>query len=344
LKIHEKKFRALQEKSTDKKYCSNVKNEKYVKYVVNLSSVVLTLYETQVLQKGLNFAIAPHANPVLDIIKSVETASVYLGPEKSAEFKVLIKQAIEKHKHLKSNLSVNEQNAIECLKKNKYIIIRKADKGNVTVVLNKVDYDKKLNDLVLCDDYKQLKSDPTKRIEKLVNTALVKLPEINQKTRLNLAPKFCKPPHIYGLPKIHKQGVPLRPIVSSIGSPCHALAKYLVNFINPVVGTTPSFIKNSIDFVNKIQDIKIEQHECMVSFDVTSLFTCVPVDEALKALRKKLEGDATLRDRSPHSVDTLLELVSLCLKNTYFQFEDKFNQQNHGTAMDSPLSPVVCDI
>jgi hypothetical protein len=61
-------------------------------------------------------------------------------------------------------------------------------------------------------------------------------------------------------------------------------------------------------------------------------------------VRKKLEGDVTLRDRSPHSVDTLLEFVSLCLKNTYFQFEDKFYQQNHGTAMGSPLSPVACDI
>jgi hypothetical protein len=39
-------------------------------------------------------------------------------------------------------------------------------------------------------------------------------------------------------------------------------------------------LKNSKDFIERIQDIQIEPDEVMVSFDVKSLFTCIPLDFA----------------------------------------------------------------
>ncbi|KAG8239602.1 hypothetical protein J437_LFUL018654 [Ladona fulva] len=42
------------------------------------------------------------------------------------------------------------------------------------------------------------------------------------------------PPRLYGLPKIHKEGAPLRPIVSAINSPTYNLAKVLSSLMAPL--------------------------------------------------------------------------------------------------------------
>ena len=71
-------------------------------------------------------------------------------------------------------------------------------------------------------------------------------------------------------------------IVSSRNSPCHPLAKYLVTALNPLAGNSDSFVKNSGDFIDKIKDIHTNKTDTLVSFDIVSLFTNVPIDESLK--------------------------------------------------------------
>ncbi|CAI5693976.1 unnamed protein product [Oreochromis niloticus] len=67
-------------------------------------------------------------------------------------------------------------------------------------------------------------------------------------------------PCIYGLPKIHKEGVPLRPIVSSINSATYNIAKHLATILAPLVGNTPHHIKNSTD---KVQKLTLDPDETM---------------------------------------------------------------------------------
>ena len=61
-------------------------------------------------------------------------------------------------------------------------------------------------------------------------------------------------PRIYGLPEIHKLGIPLRPIVDTIGSPTYRLAKFFANKLNPLVANTSSFIKDSPFFIEKLKN------------------------------------------------------------------------------------------
>lgn len=58
---------------------------------------------------------------------------------------------------------------------------------------------------------------------------------------------FSEPlvPRIYGLPKIHKEGILLRPIVSAISSPTYALAKYLTGLLKPHISQSESCIRYS---------------------------------------------------------------------------------------------------
>ena len=62
----------------------------------------------------------------------------------------------------------------------------------------------------------------------------------------------------------------------------------------------------------------------MVSFDVNNLFTQVPIDEALRVIKVKLTNDQTLTERTSIPAPQLVELVELCLRSFYFQFQDSF--------------------
>lgn len=87
-----------------------------------------------------------------------------------------------------------------------------------------------------------------------------------------LRPSLSRAPRFYGLPKIHKEGYPLRPIVSAIGSPTYKLAKFVTSIITPLMGNTSSFVKNSKHFSDMYSSETVEPEEVMVSFDVQSLF------------------------------------------------------------------------
>jgi hypothetical protein len=160
--------------------------------------------------------------------------------------------------------------------------------------------------------------------------------------RLN--PNNSVAPHIYGLPKIHKPGNPLRPIVSCIDSPCHRLARYLTEVLNPLVGKTSSFVKDSKHLVGILEEVETDEADTMTSFDVESLFTNVPTDETLEILKDKLDKDDTLSSRTPIPKENVLELTRLCITTTYFQYKDAFYQQKSGMAMGSPLSPLMANL
>ena len=90
--------------------------------------------------------------------------------------------------------------------------------------------------------------------------------------------------------------------------------------------------------------VTISQDEVMVSFDVESLFTNVPVDQALMIIHEKLVHDDTLQDRTSLTPDHFTMLLETCLKTTYFIYQQDYYEQTEGAAMGSPVSPVVANI
>lgn len=117
---------------------------------------------------------------------------------------------------------------------------------------------------------------------------------------------------MYGLPKIHKPDIPLRPIVSFLMSPTYELSKHLTKVLGPLVGNTSSAVKNSTEFVEFISTQKLRQGEFLVSFDVVSLSTRVPVDLAISVAKYRLELDDTLQDQTNLSVSNILSLLKIC--------------------------------
>ena len=201
------------------------------------------------------------------------------------------------------------------LRADKSIHILKADKGNATVVLDRVEYDNKVLALLNSQTYKELKSDPTAKIRRKICSKLSDLKKsdmLSQKVYDHLRPSATVCPKFYGLPKIHKPDVPLRPIVASQGSPTYNLAKYLAEILKPLVGKSEHHVVNSKEFITKIEQTKLDEDEILVGFDVVSLFTNVPIDEACNIAKERLLLDNTLHLRTTLSPENIYDLLKLC--------------------------------
>jgi hypothetical protein len=120
---------------------------------------------------------------------------------------------------------------------------------------------------------------------------LLKNSSFSEKVSQQLRPQGSRPPRLYGLPKVHKQGVPLRPIVNTIGAPHYSLAKHLVGLLGSHIVSSPHHVKNSTEFVHTLGSLRIGPQDIMVSSDVMSLFTRVPIRETMSLLRRHFEKD-----------------------------------------------------
>ncbi|XP_033117319.1 uncharacterized protein LOC117117198 [Anneissia japonica] len=147
------------------------------------------------------------------------------------------------------------------------------------------------------------------------------------------------PPKFYGLPKIHKVNIPLRPIVSSIDSITYSSAKFLAEILSPLVGNSIHHVVNSLEFSKLIKNKRVEEDEELRSYEVTALFTSVPVDKSLEIIHTRLQNDPTLSNRTTVTPQQIIKLLEVCLRCTY-----TFYQQIRGAAMGSPVSPVVCNL
>ena len=151
-------------------------------------------------------------------------------------------------------------------------------------------------------------------------------------------------PRFYGLPKVHKPGNPLRPIVASRGSITYNVARHVADILSPLVGKNGYALKNSADMVNTLGHCTLEEDDVLVSFDVTALFTKVPVDKSVDVIHSRLESDTSLPTRTSMTAAHVRDLLLFCLKTTYFLYDSIIYVQVEGAAMGSPVSPIVANL
>ncbi|KAI8495111.1 hypothetical protein Bbelb_270970 [Branchiostoma belcheri] len=221
------KFDRLQQKKTisaadsDPNWKSNSSEPKTTtqaktdeRWVKNLSSHTITEAEESLLSKGLNFAVAPNKIPSIDFVTETESAIRRARlPQRQAEaLRTKVATTLKVSKPPASNITREERTALKDLATNQDILILPADKGRCTVVLDREQYDRKVQDLLGDKDtYTSLKKDPTNKFKGKISSALKKLQTegvLDRPSYLQLNPTTEQPPAFYGLPKIHKQSDP----------------------------------------------------------------------------------------------------------------------------------------
>ena len=334
-------------KNSNKKTINgNIRNKN--NWVVKLSNKNLSEDERKVLLLGLNFSVSQGYVSKTEILANIEKDIKNLPDNTTSIIRSKVVDVLDKkHKNI-PNLSIKEKKALKNLRDDTNIVITKADKGNCTVIIDKDKYEEKIFKLLNDKDtYVILKNDLKKNIERKLNKfifELYKIDSLSQKEYFYLRSTDAIAPRIYGLPKIHKPDWPLRPIVSFINSLLYNLSQFVAKILTPLINSNNLSIKNSFELIDRISNCKINDNDLMLSFDVVSLFTKIPVNIAKSVIFDRLKCDSELKIRCKLNINKIMNALDLCLDNTYLCFRKKFYCQIFGVAMCSPISVIVANL
>ena len=166
--------------------------------------------------------------------------------------------------------------------------------GNGIVLINKTEYNLVMKKLFSDrSKFKLIQKDPAltglKTIQNCVNT-MFKRNEISEEEKNQLRPMAAQLGRAHGLPKTHKAYanlLSLRPIIDTTSTPYYNIGKFLSSLLQPLTHNDYN-LKDSFDAVKRISSIppKLfdEEDYQLVSFDVQSLFTNVPVKKTINII------------------------------------------------------------
>ena len=141
--------------------------------------------------------------------------------------------------------------------------------------------------------------------------------------------------------KTHKPNLPIRPIVSNNQAPLYNLSKFLANIISNVVDQGDYYVKNSFEFKKFIDQVRIPDDYILISLDVTSLYTNIPINLVEQIVNNKWHILKNFTTLPKHEFQKALNFT---LTTNFFQFKDKFYKQLDGVAMGSPISSVIAQL
>ena len=147
-------------------------------------------------------------------------------------------------------------------------------------------------------------------------------------------------PKFYTRPKIHKTGKPGRSVVSSVNCHTYTISKYVDFHLQPVVKNIPSYVRNTTDFLQKLDKVKnIPNNYLLVTLDVKSLYTNISNNEGIKAVREAY-------DNHPNKIATkvIITFLSLILTLNSFVFNSFNYIQIMGCAMGTVCAPPYANI
>lgn len=290
------------------------------------------------------------------------TKSDWIPPLQSAplEIQQLIKKDLEDIKKRciirteEPNLTKEELQALQELKRDKNIIIKPADKGNAVVIQSRNQYIKEAHRQLNNDKYyKKLQSpiypDTINMIKKITQT-LVDKKFINKKQKQYLDGEGnVRERRFYTLPKIHKEPEkwdppfitpPGRPIVSDCSSESHRTAEFVEHHLHPLSIVHPSYIKDTYHFIELIRQLKIPKNSLLFTIDIDNLYTNINTESGIKAVKNIFQRYPNKKRPEKE----LIQLLTINLTRNDFVFDSQYYLQIQGTAMGKKFAPSYANI
>ncbi|CAF1529710.1 unnamed protein product, partial [Rotaria sordida] len=236
----------------------------------------------------------------------------------------------------------------------KNIVLQKSDKNKVFHLGKLDDYRKKSEEYMeKTKAYKCLGTedpfpDLIHRTNKyLLDLRLAKWVTQKQYEKLCINSNEVELAHLYYLPKAHKPGTPLRPIISGLKHPTIKISKFLDELLRPLFDkmAAKTTINSGFELVKQLQQwssINIRQETLFCTIDVTDLYTMVPQTEGVLSLKKMLDY-LKLKQVGGLKIETIIRLSRFVIQNNYFSFNGQFYHQVRGGAMGSPLTLTIAN-
>ena len=279
----------------------------------------------------------------------------------------------------KNNISIEKRKALERMKNHPDIIFKPADKNLGITLLPRTWYvneiQTQLNDT---NTYRKKSLDifTVMLIKNQIQTIIKNEKTFSDKERkyiLENPNMKTSPCPIYGLPKLHKlknynenhsknnifellSQLSCRPIVSCVFYFTTPLSQWIDGLLQPLVFSLPTILKDSKTFVNNIENIIIDDEykdNCILfTADISSLYTMIPTDDALKKIETFLRRPNSIQSLQNEFstvnieiiISTIIKSLTIVLKNNFIEFNGQTYLQINGTAMGQSCAVVFANI
>lgn len=374
--------------------------------IINISSFDLTKQQISLLSKGLNFCPTPAFSDFLDLEVNLrdfirllllkdnfssftdthpdylvkKTGQTLPNDSKDMLFNGVIfhirklSEQLEKlpvdESAANSNLTSGEQHALNSLRNNSDIVIKKVDKGGGIVIMDSSFYVAKVNECLRNGNvYKKCQT-------KAINTAMNKVISFVDKHKKYFDNKNCESHFIkffdhnaasfYGLPKIHKSlniqeqmknannvylkmpaptDLPFRFITAGPSSPTSRLSEFLDILLKPFLAIIPSYIRDYTDFLNKMPHFTTDEIRdiVIVTCDVRDMYNNITRNLGKKAIQYWLTAYPHLL-HTRFDVDFVTQALDIVLDNSHFMFNEQCYNLTCGTATGTTVAPTYANL
>ena len=318
-------------------------------WLKNLTNTQLPAEVKNFLALGPKFSLQPSIKDfsiikfLADFESIINNSTIENKVLHTAQVTNILTNYTHKNKHLNKIWLPTLKTTRQFLKDNPDTIVLKADKGNITVVWSRKEYNNfALQHLSDNKYYVKLNKNPTITIQTKANKIISQLKNSNYIT-IDISKKHTLyntvPSKFYCLPKVHKQDLCVRPIVSSIDSPNSGITQLFTDILTASYNKANSYyIKDSFDFASFINGFKLPENYVLISLDVVSLYTNIHKKLIMDSIKRHWAAICEVT-KIPQKV--FLDSIEFIFDTNFFSFNDTFYKQILGTPMGSSISPII---
>jgi hypothetical protein len=267
------------------------------------------------------------------------------------DFEKLLTQTVHSQRQRSGNsynLTPNQRKTLNKLKANMNYIIMPTDKNLGPAIMNRNEYIKQcLTEHLLTSHYRQLSNNMA--MDRLNTTKTSLINNFHEyKHQLSQAEviyftrslkQHHRIPIFYGMPKVHKTPMTLRPVVSCINSFLSIFSNWLDFKMKDLLFLIPSYIKDSKSLLSELKGLRIPSNAKLFTADATAMYSNIDTDTGVNAFVNLFK---VYKNQIPQNFpkDLFLKVLQMVMDNNIFKFGDTFWLQTQGTAMGTPTTPL----
>jgi hypothetical protein len=268
------------------KHPQNSPQQTFHPRTVNLTDITFTREEQELLDLGLQHNLQqPTKTYWTNLIIEIDRAIRMLDPKIQDSYHIMatkkLKQMHNTHHNINSTHKRQQyiaKNIHHKINKNN-VMIAQADKGKTTVIIHKQDYHNKVHNFLLENNFQPLPNDPIKKDKALITKILRQCHLIIPKTHIqHLTQKHPAPPSLKAQLKLHKPGIPIRPVVNNRTTPSYKVAKKLNGILKQHLNLDNLYtVNNSAQLAHALTKLNIHGNHRLITLDIKDLYVNIPI-------------------------------------------------------------------